>query len=72
MARIGVFICHCGHNIAGYLDVAALVASARSLPFVVLALESATSLGSVDPHQVARPGAAACQGMFIFVEGRAS
>jgi heterodisulfide reductase subunit A len=33
--RIGVFICHCGHNIAGYLDVAALVEAARELPNVV-------------------------------------
>jgi heterodisulfide reductase subunit A len=39
-ARIGVFICHCGHNIAGYLDVAALVESARKLPNVVLAKDS--------------------------------
>jgi len=35
--RIGVFICHCGHNIAGYLDVPALVESARALPGVVWA-----------------------------------
>ena len=39
-ARIGVFICHCGHNIAGYLDVAALVESAQGLPNVVLAKDS--------------------------------
>lgn len=39
-ARIGVFICHCGHNIAGYLDVAALVKSAQGLPNVVLARDS--------------------------------
>jgi heterodisulfide reductase subunit A len=38
--RIGVFVCHCGHNIAGYLDVSALVASARSLPGVVFATDS--------------------------------
>jgi heterodisulfide reductase subunit A len=35
-----VFICHCGHNIAGYLDVPALVESARALPHVVLADDS--------------------------------
>jgi heterodisulfide reductase subunit A len=34
--RIGVFICHCGHNIAGFLDVPALVEFARTLPHVVL------------------------------------
>jgi heterodisulfide reductase subunit A len=38
--RIGVFVCHCGHNIAGYLDVPALVESARSLPYVVCAHDS--------------------------------
>ncbi len=36
-ARIGVFICHCGHNIGGYLDVPRLVESARMLPQVVWA-----------------------------------
>jgi heterodisulfide reductase subunit A len=39
-ARIGVFICHCGHNIAGYLDVPALVESASALPQVTLARDS--------------------------------
>ncbi len=38
--RIGVFVCHCGHNIAGYLDVAALVESARRLPHVAVATDS--------------------------------
>jgi heterodisulfide reductase subunit A len=38
--RIGVFICHCGHNIAGYLDVRGLVESARALPHVVFAKDS--------------------------------
>jgi heterodisulfide reductase subunit A-like polyferredoxin len=32
--RIGVFICHCGVNIGGYLDVDAVVEYARTLPFV--------------------------------------
>jgi heterodisulfide reductase subunit A len=35
-----VFVCHCGHNIAGYLDVPALVESARALPHVVLVRDS--------------------------------
>ncbi|MEM4728179.1 MAG: hydrogenase iron-sulfur subunit [Thermoplasmata archaeon] len=35
--RIGVFICHCGKNIAGYLDVAAVTEYARTLPNVVFA-----------------------------------
>ncbi len=38
--RIGVFVCHCGHNIAGYLDVPALVEFARTLPHVVQATDS--------------------------------
>ncbi|MFZ5447800.1 MAG: FAD-dependent oxidoreductase [Thermodesulfobacteriota bacterium] len=32
--RIGVFICHCGFNIAGVADIPSLVARARSLPGV--------------------------------------
>jgi len=35
--RIGVFVCHCGHNIAGVVDVEALAEYARSLPGVVYA-----------------------------------
>lgn len=38
--RIGVFICHCGHNIAGYLDVTALAEAARQMPHVVYAHDS--------------------------------
>ncbi len=35
--RIGVFICHCGSNIASVVDVAAVTEYARSLPGVVYA-----------------------------------
>ncbi|MGA8571645.1 MAG: FAD-dependent oxidoreductase [Desulfobaccales bacterium] len=35
--RIGVFICHCGINIAGVTDVAAVTEFARTLPDVVYA-----------------------------------
>jgi heterodisulfide reductase subunit A len=35
--RIGVFVCHCGHNIASIVDVEALAAYARTLPAVVYA-----------------------------------
>jgi heterodisulfide reductase subunit A len=35
MPRIGVFICHCGHNIASAVDVEKVVEYARSLPGVV-------------------------------------
>jgi heterodisulfide reductase subunit A len=33
--RIGVFVCHCGHNIGGYIDVPQVVEYARGLPDVV-------------------------------------
>jgi heterodisulfide reductase subunit A-like polyferredoxin len=33
--RVGVFICHCGHNIASVVDVEAVASAARRLPGVV-------------------------------------
>ncbi|HLF01065.1 MAG TPA: FAD-dependent oxidoreductase, partial [Anaerolineales bacterium] len=33
--RIGVFVCHCGSNIGGFLDVPAVTDYARTLPHVV-------------------------------------
>ncbi len=33
--RVGVFVCHCGSNIAGFVDVASVAEYARSLPNVV-------------------------------------
>ncbi len=33
--RVGVFVCHCGSNIAGYLDVPAVAEYAATLPGVV-------------------------------------
>jgi heterodisulfide reductase subunit A len=45
--RIGVFVCDCGTNIAGVVDVPALVAYARGLEHVVLADEGRWSC-SVD------------------------
>jgi heterodisulfide reductase subunit A len=35
--KIGVYICHCGANIAGTVDVARVVEFARGLPFVAAA-----------------------------------
>ena len=35
--RIGAFICHCGTNIAGVVDVPSVVEYARTLPYVVYA-----------------------------------
>ena len=37
MLRIGVFVCHCGHNIASAVDVDKVVEFARKLPGVVYA-----------------------------------
>ncbi len=38
--RVGAFICHCGVNIGGIVDVPAVVEYARTLPFVVYADEN--------------------------------
>ena len=38
--RIGVFICRCGINIAGYVDVPVLVEYAKTLPNVVFSMEN--------------------------------
>jgi len=35
--RIGVFICHCGINIAGVVDVERVVAAAKDMPYVAYA-----------------------------------
>ena len=35
--KIGVYICHCGTNIAGTVDVEAVTEFARQLPFVTIA-----------------------------------
>ncbi|MEM4303504.1 MAG: hydrogenase iron-sulfur subunit [Candidatus Caldarchaeum sp.] len=34
MPRVGVFICHCGSNIAGVVDIKAAAEQARKLPYV--------------------------------------
>ena len=38
--RIGVFVCHCGVNIGGVVDVPAVVEHARKLPYVVFAQDN--------------------------------
>jgi len=38
--RIGVFVCHCGFNIGGVIDIPAVVKYAKTLPNVVCAEES--------------------------------
>jgi len=39
MSRIGVFVCHCGHNIAGVVDVAEVVEQVKKHPDVVFATD---------------------------------
>lgn len=39
MARIGVFVCHCGVNIAATVDCAAVAEAARHMPHVVFATD---------------------------------
>lgn len=39
MARVGVFVCHCGKNIAGTVDVERVAAQAADLPGVVYAAD---------------------------------
>ncbi len=67
--RVGVFLCHCGINIAGVLDISTLGESARALPHVVhveenLFLCSDTGQRAVQEaireHKLNRVVAAAC------------
>ena len=37
MSKIGVFVCHCGHNIAGTVDVEAVADALREVPGVEMA-----------------------------------
>jgi len=49
--RIGVFVCHCGVNIGGYLSVKDVVEYARNLPFVEYATDNLYTC-SVDAQKV--------------------
>ncbi len=46
--KIGVYICHCGKNIAGVLDIDSLVSQVKKLPDVFLCVD--------DPYMCAEPG----------------
>ena len=37
--RIGVFVCHCGHNIAGTVDVVKVEEMSKHLPGVVFSTD---------------------------------
>jgi len=67
--RIGAFICRCGTNIGGFLDVPAIVEYAKTLPHVVFAREnlfSCSETGTADiknaikEHRLNRVVVAAC------------
>jgi heterodisulfide reductase subunit A len=68
-ARIGVFVCCCGTNIAGFIDVPALVAYAKTLPQVVYAEQNLFSCSQdtqtqisakIKEHRLNRVVVAAC------------
>lgn len=67
--RIGVFVCRCGRNIGGFIDVPAVVEHARTLPYVVFADEnlytcSQDSLekikSEIERHELTRVVVASC------------
>ena len=69
MTRVGVFVCHCGHNIASAVNVDEVVEYAKSLPGVVYAgqnLYSCSQEGlssikqSIEDHDLDRVVVAAC------------
>ena len=68
-ARIGVFVCHCGSNIAGVLDCEALTKYATTLPPVVYAKDNlytcseagiAEIKGAIEEHGLTRVVVASC------------
>ncbi|MGB5933905.1 MAG: FAD-dependent oxidoreductase [Anaerolineae bacterium] len=67
--RVGVFVCHCGSNIAGFLDVSEVTAYAKSLPYVVHAEDNLYSCSQdtaeiikerIKEHRLNRLVVAAC------------
>ncbi|MDR7568231.1 MAG: FAD-dependent oxidoreductase, partial [Armatimonadota bacterium] len=52
--RVGVFVCHCGSNIAGVVDVKQVVAFARTLPDVVWAQDQMFSCAGVPQQEIAQ------------------
>ena len=40
LPRVGVFVCHCGRNIAGTVDIKQIVEYAKTIPDVVLVKEN--------------------------------
>jgi heterodisulfide reductase subunit A len=53
-ARTGVFVCHCGTNIAGFLDVPDLVEYAKTLPHVAYVEDNLFSCSQDTQEQITR------------------
>jgi heterodisulfide reductase subunit A2 len=53
-ARIGVFVCHCGTNIAGFLDVPDIVEYAKTLPHVDYVEDNLFSCSQDTQEQITR------------------
>jgi len=52
--RVGVFVCHCGSNIAGVVDVKKVVEFASTLPDVVWAQDQMFSCAGVPQQEIAQ------------------
>jgi heterodisulfide reductase subunit A len=52
--RVGAFICHCGNNIAGFLDVLDVTEYAKTLPHVVFATDSLYTCSDNGRTEIAR------------------
>ena len=50
--RVGVFVCHCGSNIASVVDVEAIVERTRSLPYVALSEHSIYACADDNQEQI--------------------
>lgn len=50
--RVGVFVCHCGLNIAGVIDVKELTEYARTLPNVVVAMDNRYTCADPGQEQI--------------------
>jgi heterodisulfide reductase subunit A len=53
-AKVGVFICHCGSNIAGFLDLPALVEYAQQLPNVGFVQDNLYTCADAGRAQIAK------------------
>ena len=69
MARVGVFVCDCGTNIAGVVDVAQVVEKVKDIPEVIVAQElkySCSELGqtaiqeAIEEHNLDKVVVASC------------